>query len=263
MERPRPVPHRARRAQRVRSVPSSRRRRRSVPTRGVLREAGRALAWVVRGIEGLLVAGGTSQSTPIPETLFVCVRRGGCYQPPWSVQLGFGAGSTCWRRLDEWQQAGVWEELRQVLLDRLRAADQLDFSRATVDASHVQAKRGRSHPEVGPSPTDRGRPGSKHHVLTDTRGTPLRVSLTGGDRHDVTQLLPLVDAVARVRGKPGRPRHAVRRAATAPATEAGRRPRAAVLPLTDTGAQPRVWRRTPGQTPVSPPSRCYSRRHSR
>lgn len=38
-------------------------------------------------------------------------------------ELGFSSGSTCWRRLAEWQEAGVWENLQQVLLDRLRAAD--------------------------------------------------------------------------------------------------------------------------------------------
>ena len=121
-------------------------------------------------------------------------------------ELGFGSGPTCWRRLAEWQQAGVWDELQQVLLDKLRAANQLDFSRAIVDASHVQAKRGRSSGKVGPSPVDRGRPGSKHHVITDACGTPLRVSLTGGNRHDVTQLVPLVEAIPSVRGQPGRPR---------------------------------------------------------
>ena len=121
-------------------------------------------------------------------------------------ELGFGSGPTCWRRLAEWQEAGVWEELQRVLLGHLRAADRLDFSRATVDSSQVQAKRGRCHPKVGPSPVDRGRPGSKHHVLTDAGGIPLRVALTGGNRHDVTQLLPLVDAVPPVRGKRGRPR---------------------------------------------------------
>lgn len=44
-------------------------------------------------------------------------------------------------------------------------------------------------------------------MLTDAHGTPLRVSLTGGHRNDVTQLLPLVDGVPPVRGKRGRPRH--------------------------------------------------------
>jgi transposase len=57
-------------------------------------------------------------------------------------QLGFGSGITCWRRLEEWQNAGVWEELHALLLSRLRAADQIDFSRAVVDSSQVQAKQG-------------------------------------------------------------------------------------------------------------------------
>lgn len=100
----------------------------------------------------------------------------------------------------------MWEKLQQVLLARLREADRLDFSRATIDASHGPAKRGRSSPKVGPSPVDRGRPGSKHHVLTDAHGTPLRVSYTGGHRNDVTELLPLVDALVPVWGKRARPR---------------------------------------------------------
>ncbi|MGW5645371.1 IS5 family transposase [Saccharopolyspora sp. NPDC003752] len=126
-------------------------------------------------------------------------------------ELGFGSGSTCWRRLAEWQHAGVWEELQEVLLAKLRGAGQLDFSRATVDSSQIQAKRGRSSPKVGPSPVDRGRPGSKHHVITDAQGTPLRVSLTGGNRNDITQLLPLVEAIPPVKGLRGRPPRKPRR----------------------------------------------------
>jgi transposase len=61
-------------------------------------------------------------------------------------------------------------------------------------------------PKTGPSPVDRARTGSKHHVLTEAGGVPLAVSLTGGHRNDVTQLLPLLDQVPPVRGKRGRPR---------------------------------------------------------
>lgn len=50
-------------------------------------------------------------------------------------------------------------------------------------------------PKTGPSPVDRRKPGSKHHVITDAGGIPLAVALTGGNRHDVTQLLPLVDKI--------------------------------------------------------------------
>ncbi len=61
---------------------------------------------------------------------------------------------------------------------------------------------------TGPSPVDRGRTGSKHHLLVNASGIPLAISLTGGNRNDVTQLLPLIEDLHRrpVAGKPGRPR---------------------------------------------------------
>ena len=60
--------------------------------------------------------------------------------------------------------------------------------------------------ETGPSPVDRGRPGCKHHLLVDATGIPLAFSVTGGNRNDVTQLIPLLDAVPAVAGLRGRPR---------------------------------------------------------
>lgn len=76
------------------------------------------------------------------------------------------------------------------------------------------ARRGRLQPsagekggaETGPSPVDRARNGSKHHLLVDASGIPLAWTLTGGNRNDVTQLIPLLDGVPAVRGKVGRPR---------------------------------------------------------
>jgi transposase len=64
---------------------------------------------------------------------------------------------------------------------------------------------------TGPSPVDRARKGSKHHLICDATGVPLAVMLTGGQRNDVTQLLPLLDGVGPVRGKPGRPRQRAER----------------------------------------------------
>ena len=60
---------------------------------------------------------------------------------------------------------------------------------------------------MGPSPVDRGRAGSKHHLITIGHGTPVAVLLTGGKRNGVTQLLPLFDAIPPVRGRVGHPRH--------------------------------------------------------
>lgn len=64
---------------------------------------------------------------------------------PWEYlpqEMGCGSGMTCWRRLRDWQKAGVWERLHRVLLDRLRGADQIDFSRAVADSSSVRAVGG-------------------------------------------------------------------------------------------------------------------------
>jgi transposase len=59
---------------------------------------------------------------------------------------------------------------------------------------------------VGPNPTDRGKPGTKRHLLTDRQGIPLTVILTGANVHDSVPFEALLDAVPPVPGKRGRPR---------------------------------------------------------
>jgi transposase len=66
---------------------------------------------------------------------------------PWEMlpqEMGCGSGVTCWRRLRDWQEAGVWDRLHQSLLDRLGEADLIDWSRAMLDSASVPAKRGAS-----------------------------------------------------------------------------------------------------------------------
>lgn len=59
-------------------------------------------------------------------------------------------------------------------------------------------------PKTGPSPVDRARPGSRHHVIIEAHSIPPAVSLTGGNSNDVTQLIPLIRAPPPVRGHRGR-----------------------------------------------------------
>ena len=64
---------------------------------------------------------------------------------PWEMlptEMGCGSGMTCWRRLRDWHEAGVWQRLHQVLLDRLGQAGQLDWSRASLDAQSIPAAKG-------------------------------------------------------------------------------------------------------------------------
>jgi len=103
-------------------------------------------------------------------------------------EMGCGSGMTCWRRLRDWQRAGVWDTIKQLLLDELRAADKLDFSRAAVDSASVRAFGGGE--KTGPNPTDRRKPGSKHHAVTDAQ----RGSL---ERQDDRSQPPRFDPTAR------------------------------------------------------------------
>jgi len=68
---------------------------------------------------------------------------------PWEMlphEMGCGSGVSCWRRLREWQEAGVWERLHKVLLDRLGEADRIDWERASLDSASIPAKRGAPKP---------------------------------------------------------------------------------------------------------------------
>jgi transposase len=55
------------------------------------------------------------------------------------AEMGCGSGVSCWRRLRDWQEAGVWSQLHELLLAELRAAGQIDFSRVVIDSSSIRA----------------------------------------------------------------------------------------------------------------------------
>jgi transposase len=65
---------------------------------------------------------------------------------PWEylpAEMGCGSGMTCWRRLRDWYQAGVWRRLHQVLLEELAQADRIDWDRAALDSAAVPAPGGK------------------------------------------------------------------------------------------------------------------------
>jgi transposase len=68
---------------------------------------------------------------------------------PWEElpqEMGCGSGVTCWRRLREWQEQGVWKRLHEALLARLNAAGEIDWQRAAVDSFQVRAFGGARRP---------------------------------------------------------------------------------------------------------------------
>ena len=76
----------------------------------------------------------------LTRTLFVL--RTGIQLEMLPLEMGYGSGVTCWRRLRDWQEAVVWNGLHRELLRRLRAADRIDWSRACMDSASLAAKRG-------------------------------------------------------------------------------------------------------------------------
>lgn len=126
---------------------------------------------------------------------------------PWAdlpVEMGCGCGMTCWRRLAAWQEAGVWFALYQLLLEHLDDAGKIDWSRAAVDGTSARAFGGVEG--SGKNPTDRGRPGVKHHRIADPHSTPLAAASTPANVPEVKVLLPLVDTCGPL-GPDGEPGH--------------------------------------------------------
>lgn len=81
-----------------------------------------------------------SERAALTGILFVL--RGGL---PWQMlprEMGCGSGNTCWRRLVEWERAGVWRRLHETLLAELRRRGRLDQRWTVVDSGSVRATRG-------------------------------------------------------------------------------------------------------------------------
>ena len=119
--------------------------------------------------------------------------------------MGCGCGMTCWNRLRDWQAAGVWAQIHQILLNHLRSADQIGFERLIVDIGHVRADDGGE---------DRYQPhrslelGSEHAIITDGQGVPLVMKPIPANTPDANQAVPLVDAVPRSPASPATPGNA-------------------------------------------------------
>jgi transposase len=121
-------------------------------------------------------------------------------------ELGCGSGMTCWRRLRDWNRAGVWERLHREMLQRLADRGQIDWSCLVGFGERAGQKGGEA---TGPNPTDRGKPGSKRHVIVDRGGIPLAGVLSAANVHDSLLLEATLDAIPTLRqphGHRGRPR---------------------------------------------------------
>jgi transposase len=83
-------------------------------------------------------------------------------------------GMTLWNRLDEWRRAGVWDALHRLLLDKLRGADAIDFSRVVVDSASVRAVHGGKKRDRAPWTAARAAPSTTWRSTPAARRWPAR-----------------------------------------------------------------------------------------
>jgi transposase len=114
------------------------------------------------------------------------------------------SGRTAHRRLRAWEEAGIWDRLKADLLGLLKRAGKLDLDTVIIDGVTVRAFGGGE--ATGPSPVDRGRPGTKHTVMVNKAGVPLVIHTAGANASDHTQFLPVILDFPKVGGVPGRPK---------------------------------------------------------
>jgi transposase len=113
---------------------------------------------------------------------------------------GFGVSkATAHRRFVAWTNAGLWRRLHMAALDQFGAKGLIDWSRATAGVGAGE----RGGDLTGPSPVDRGRPGSKIHALSDRNGLPLSVGVSAANTHDSLCLESLIQAIPAVRSRRG------------------------------------------------------------
>jgi len=131
------------------------------------------------------------------------VLRGGI---PWRLlPHEFGVSySTCWRRLQEWSQGGVWDQVHKHLLKPLAEAKVLDIDRVIIDSASVRALYGGEH--TGPNPTDRGKNGCKRHIICDANGIPLVIQTGPANQRDEELVKPMLKQFPHLPDRQGKKR---------------------------------------------------------
>src|SRR3954470_4707590 len=101
--------------------------------------------------------------------------------------VGRASGSTLRRRLDDWSATALLRWVHATLVRMVRSGPEAAPWDVVVDSCSVRVKRGGEL--TGPNPTDRGKAGTKCHIVASTDGTPLGVVPSAANVHD-TRLFP-------------------------------------------------------------------------
>ena len=147
----------------------------------------------IKGLFPPAKAAGTPGRPAIPYRVvlngILYVLRTGCQWK--AVPAEFSSGSTVHRRFQEWVAQALLDEILRAMLRWYQATRGIAWRWQAVDSKLLAAPLGGER--TGPNPTDRGKCGTKRHLLVDGRGVPLAFHLTGAQRHDMKGLPWLVD----------------------------------------------------------------------
>ena len=111
----------------------------------------------------------------------------------------FGASSSIHNRYQAWRRAGLFARIFQLMLEYYDQVKRIQWRWQAIDSKLVPAPLGGE--KTGKNPTDRGKLGSKRHILVDARGAPLAIVVSGANAHDKTCALEVLDAVSVPRPK--------------------------------------------------------------
>jgi len=125
-------------------------------------------------------------TTKVVETLQFFLREGVQWREL-RAAAGRACGSTSRRRLDGWSGTAVLRRVHVALIRMVRAGPEVARWDVVVDSCSVRAKRGGEL--TGPNPTDRGKAGTKYHLVVTTDGIPLAAVPSAANVHD-TRLFP-------------------------------------------------------------------------
>ena len=124
------------------------------------------------------------------QAIFYVLRTGIQWQ---ALPRQLAAHSTAHDRYQEWVAAGVFGELWHLGLLQNQVEGNLDWEWQCIDSASSKAPLGGQ--AVGPNPTDRGKGGTKRHILTEAHGLPIALTVTGANVHDKKQVEPLLDSM--------------------------------------------------------------------
>jgi putative transposase len=104
----------------------------------------------------------------------------------------YGASSSLHARFQAWNRAGLWKKMHRVMVKYYHKKRHIQWRWESIDSKMVPAPLGGEL--TGPNPTDRGKRGTKRHILVDGRGAPLGVIVTAANDHDITCALKVVNS---------------------------------------------------------------------